>query len=86
MHAGSASAGAGPVSSRSIRGVGLGRGFAFTLHNNLYIPLLVFYGFHTLMGLRRALIRTTRRKSVAGWTAVGVGAVVVSYLAILELA
>jgi len=64
----------------------MNRGFAFTLHNNLYIPLLVFLGFHTFMGLRRALIRTTRQKSLAGWVAVGAGAVVVGYLAALGLA
>jgi hypothetical protein len=64
----------------------ISRGFAFTLHSNLYIPLLVFFGFHTFMGLRRALIRTTRQKSLAGWVAVGAGAAVVGYLAVLGLA
>jgi thiosulfate reductase cytochrome b subunit len=59
---------------------------AFTLHNNLYIPLLVFFAFHTFMGLRRALIRSTRRKSIASWIAVGTGAVVVGYLAVLGFA
>jgi len=70
----------------SLTGGLLNRRSAFTLHNNLYIPLLVFFGFHTFMGLRRALIRTTRQKSLAGWVAVGVGAVVVAYLAVLGLA
>ncbi|MDD5646844.1 MAG: hypothetical protein PHW86_06710 [Candidatus Bipolaricaulis sp.] len=70
----------------SMTGGVLNRSFAFTLHNNLYIPLLIFFGFHTLMGLRRALIRTTRRKPLAGWIAVGAGAVVVGYLAVLGLA
>ena len=70
----------------SLTGGVVNRSFAFTLHSNVYIPLLVFLGFHTLMGLRRALIRTTRRKSVAGWIAVGVGAVGVTHLAVLGLA
>jgi succinate dehydrogenase/fumarate reductase cytochrome b subunit len=70
----------------SLTGGVLNLRFAFTLHNNLYIPLLVFFGFHTFMGLRRALIRTTRQKSLAGWVAVGAGAVVVTYLAVLGLA
>ncbi len=60
--------------------------FAFTLHNGLYVPLLVFFAFHTFMGLRRALIRTTRRKAVAGWVAIATGAVVVGYLAVLGYA
>jgi succinate dehydrogenase hydrophobic anchor subunit len=59
---------------------------AFTLHNNLYIPLLVLFAFHTFVGLRRALIRTTRRKAIAGWVAVGAGAIVVTYLALLGFA
>ncbi|MDD5264005.1 MAG: hypothetical protein PHU43_04120, partial [Candidatus Bipolaricaulis sp.] len=42
----------------SLTGGLLDRRSAFTLHNNLYIPFLVFFGFHTFMGLRRALIRT----------------------------
>lgn len=70
----------------SLTGGVVNRGFAFTLHNNLYIPLLAFFGFHAFMGLRRALIRTTRRKPLAGWIAVGAGAVVVGYLAVLGLA
>ncbi len=56
---------------------------AFTLHNNLYIPLLVTFAFHTVMGLRRALIRTTRKKLVAGWVAAAVGALALVYFLVL---
>jgi hypothetical protein len=56
---------------------------AFALHNNLYIPLLVTFAFHTVTGLRRALIRTTRRKLVAGWVAAGAGAVALVYFLVL---
>jgi len=56
---------------------------AYTIHNHLYIPLLVVFVFHTIMGLRRVLIRATRRKLVAGWVAAGVGALAVAYLALL---
>ena len=59
---------------------------AFTLHNNLVIPLLILFAFHTFMGLRRALMRTARRKHVAGWVAVATGTVVVAYLALLAFA
>jgi cytochrome b subunit of formate dehydrogenase len=59
---------------------------AFTLHNNLYIPLLILFAFHTFMGVRRALIRTTRRRRVASWIAIGTGALVVTYLAVLAFA
>ena len=58
-------------------------GLAYTIHNSLYIPLLVVFVFHTIMGLRRALIRTTRRKVIAGWIAAGVGALALAYLALL---
>ncbi len=58
-------------------------GRAFTLHNNLYIPLLITFAFHTFMGLRRVLIRTTRRKLVAGWMTAGIGAVALAYFALL---
>jgi succinate dehydrogenase hydrophobic anchor subunit len=58
-------------------------GRAFTLHNNLYIPLLITFTFHTFMGLRRVLIRTTRRKLVAGWMTAGIGAVALVYFALL---
>jgi cytochrome b subunit of formate dehydrogenase len=56
---------------------------AYTIHNGLYIPLLVVFVFHTFMGLRRALIRTTRRKLVAGWITAGVGSLALAYLALL---
>jgi hypothetical protein len=58
-------------------------GRAFTLHNNLYIPLLITFTFHTFMGLRRVLIRTTRRKLVAGWMTAGIGAVALVYFTLL---
>jgi len=56
---------------------------ALAIHNSLYIPLLVVFVFHTFMGLRRALIRTTKRKVVAGWIAAGAGALALAYLALL---
>jgi cytochrome b subunit of formate dehydrogenase len=56
---------------------------AYAIHNHLYIPLLVVFVFHTFMGLRRALIRTTRRKVIAGWIAAGSGALALAYLALL---
>jgi hypothetical protein len=54
-----------------------------SIHNGLYIPLLVVFVFHTFTGLRRALIRTTKRKVVAGWIAVGAGTLALAYLALL---
>ncbi len=56
---------------------------AYTLHNQLYGPLLVTFAFHTVMGLRRALVRVTRRRALAGALAAGLGAVAVAYLALL---
>jgi hypothetical protein len=56
---------------------------AYAIHNHLYIPLLVVFVFHTVMGLRRALIRATRRKLVAGWITAGVGSLALAYLALL---
>jgi hypothetical protein len=56
---------------------------AYTLHNNLYIPLVIFFVLHTGMSLRRALFRATRRKAVSGWTAVGVGVLALAYLVLL---
>ena len=56
---------------------------AYTIHNHLYIPLLVVFVFHTMMGLRRVLIRATRRKLVAGWIAAGAGGLALAYLALL---
>jgi succinate dehydrogenase/fumarate reductase cytochrome b subunit len=45
--------------------------------------LLVVFVFHTFMGLRRVLIRTTRRKLVAGWMTAGIGAVALVYFTLL---
>jgi hypothetical protein len=56
---------------------------AYTMHNGLYVPLLVVFVFHTFTGLRRALIRTTKRKVVAGWIAVVAGTLALAYLALL---
>ena len=58
-------------------------GLAYAIHNHLYIPLLVVFVFHTIMGLRRALLRATRRKLIAGWIAAGAGALALAYLALL---
>jgi hypothetical protein len=58
-------------------------GRAYVLHNNLYIPLLVTFAFHTVMGLRRVLIRATRKKLVAGWAAAGAGLLALVYLLVL---
>jgi hypothetical protein len=58
-------------------------GRAYALHNNLYIPLLITFAFHTFMGLRRVLIRATRKRLVAGWVAVGAGALALGYFLVL---
>ena len=58
-------------------------GLAYAIHNNLYLPLLVVFVFHTVMGLRRALLRATRRKLIAGWIAAGAGGLALAYLALL---
>ena len=58
-------------------------GRAYILHNHLHILLLVPFAFHTFMGLRRVLIRATRKKLVAGWVAVDTGLVALSYFLIL---
>ncbi len=58
-------------------------GRAYILHNNLYIPLLITFAFHTFMGLRRALIRATRKKLVAGWVAAGAGLLALGYFLVL---
>ncbi len=58
-------------------------GRAYVLHNHLYVPLLVTFAFHTFMGLRRVLIRATRKKLVAGWVAVGAGLLALTYFLVL---
>lgn len=58
-------------------------GRAVTLHNSLYIPLLITFALHTILGLRRVLIRATRKKRAAGWIAAGVGALALGYLLLL---
>jgi hypothetical protein len=60
-------------------------GRAYILHNHLYIPLLVTFAFHTIMGLRRVLIRTTRKKLIAGWVAASAGALALGYLLLLGI-
>jgi succinate dehydrogenase hydrophobic anchor subunit len=56
---------------------------AFALHNGLFIPLLVTFVFHTFMGMRRALVRATKKKRAAGWIAAGTGALVLAYFLVL---
>ena len=56
---------------------------AYLLHNSLFIPLLVTFAFHTVMGLRRTLIRATKKKLVAGWVAAGAGALALAYFLVL---
>lgn len=58
---------------------------AYDMHNVLHIPLLVVFTFHTFTGLRRALLRTTRRSRPAAWIAVGLGLIVLGYLLTLAL-
>lgn len=53
---------------------------AYDMHNVLHIPLVFVFTFHTFTGLRRALLRTTKRARVAAWIAALLGLVVLGYL------
>lgn len=70
-------------STQALTGGLMNQGRAYALHNNLYIPLLITFAFHTFMGVRRALIRTTRKKLVAGWVTAGAGALALVYFLVL---
>ena len=58
---------------------------AYDMHNILHIPLIVVFAIHTITGIRRSLIRTTRSKRIAGLIAAPVGVVFAGYLLFLSL-
>jgi len=58
---------------------------AYDIHNTLHIPLVIVFTFHTFTGLRRALLRTTRRSRLAAWAAASLGLIVLGYLLTLIL-
>ena len=59
---------------------------AYDLHTGLNIPLMVVFTMHTFLGIRRMLIRSTRRRRTASWVAAGLGAAVLAFLLTLGLA
>ena len=58
---------------------------AYDMHNVLHIPLLVVFTFHTFTGLRRAILRSTRRRGLALGVAIFLGLAVFGYLLTLSL-
>jgi cytochrome b subunit of formate dehydrogenase len=58
---------------------------AYDMHNVLHIPLLIVFTFHTFTGVRRALLRATRRRRLTAWMAAGLGLIVLGYLLTLSL-
>lgn len=58
---------------------------AYDMHNLLHIPLIVGFTLHTFMGLRRAIIRVTRKRRLAVALALVAGAGVLSFLLMLSL-
>ena len=58
---------------------------AYDLHNSLYIPLMIVFTLHTFLGVRRMLIRSTRRRRAASWVAAGLGTAVLVLLLTLGL-
>ncbi len=74
-----------PESTVRLTGGLMTQDLAYTIHSNLYIPLLITFAFHTILGLRRVVIRATRKKLVAGWVAAGVGALALVYLLLLGI-
>ena len=58
---------------------------AYDMHHALQIPLMLAFTIHTFSGLRRALLRRTKRRRRTTWIAAGLGLVVLAYLLILAL-
>ncbi len=57
---------------------------AYAIHDALYAPLLVTFVFHTLVGLRRVVLRAKRRR-VVGWVAGVSSALALAYLIALAV-
>jgi len=58
---------------------------AYDLHNLLHIPLMVTFTVHTFTGVRRALLRRTKRRRLTAWVAAGLGVAVLAFLLTLAL-
>ena len=58
---------------------------AYDMHNLLHIPLIVGFTIHTFMGLRRAVLRVTRKRHLAAGLAMGFALVVLGFLLTLSL-
>jgi len=58
---------------------------AYDMHNVLHIPLIIVFTFHTFTGLRRMLLRRTKRSRLAAGIAIGAGAVILGYMLTLAL-
>jgi|GEM_PF-950705 cytochrome b subunit of formate dehydrogenase len=58
---------------------------AYDMHNTLQIPLMLAFTIHTFSGLRRALLRRTKRRRATAWIAAGIGLAVLGYLLTLAL-
>jgi len=74
-----------PAFVSSMTGGLLSYRLARDIHYNLHVPLIVAFTFHTIIGLRRALHRKTRRSRLAAWIAIGIGVIVLGYLLALGL-
>jgi cytochrome b subunit of formate dehydrogenase len=59
---------------------------SYDMHNLLDIPLMVAFTFHTFTGIRRALLRKTKRRRRTAWIAAGLGAIVLGFMLMLVLA
>jgi len=59
---------------------------AYDLHNGLHVPLIIGFTLHTFMGLRRSMIRLTKRKALAGAVAVTTAGLVLAFLLTLSQA
>ena len=58
---------------------------AYDMHGMLHIPLIVVFTIHTFTGIRRILLRRTKRRRMSAWVAVGLGALVMAYLLSIAL-
>jgi cytochrome b subunit of formate dehydrogenase len=58
---------------------------SYDMHNVLEIPLIVVFLFHTFMGVRRTLLRRTKHRRTAAWTALSAGTLMLGFLLVLAL-
>jgi succinate dehydrogenase hydrophobic anchor subunit len=59
---------------------------SYDMHTLLDIPLMVVFSIHTISGIRRALLRHTKRRARTAWVAAGVGTAMFGFLLMLVFA